>query len=274
MLGRTWVIAFAILAGCTSNGQKIDELAARAHLNRHQIRIGEFATVFYVKQSRSQADETFAIFLEGDGVPWLHGMTPNVDPTTREPLALKLLADSDLAGAYVARPCYQEIQTRGCTPDLWTSGRYSQAVVDTLVSAIEHVLQRTRARHVALIGYSGGGVLAVLVAERVPRIAAVITLAANLDTDAWTAYHHYLPLGHSLNPARSEQAHAFREIHLIGRLDTVVPPQTRSAYFARYPAAQQIVLDNYTHVCCWLNDWPALTERIDSELGSAFLHAH
>jgi hypothetical protein len=274
MLRRTWVIAMALLSGCATNGQRIDQLAAEAHLARHQIHIGDFATVFYEKDSSRHSDATFAIFLEGDGVPWLNGVTPNVDPTTREPLALKLLAGTDVAGAYVARPCYQELQSHGCTPDLWTSGRYSQTVVDVVVSAIEQLLQHTRAQHIIVVGYSGGGALAVLVAERVPRIDAVVTLAANLDTDAWTAYHDYLPLEHSLNPARSEQPHAFREIHLIGNLDPVVPSHTRDAYFLRYPAAKQIVLDGYTHLCCWLADWPTLTEKIDHALGRQLLHAH
>ena len=49
-------------------------------------------------------------------------------------------------------------------------------------------------REVTFVGYSGGGVLAVLIAERLDNVAGVITVGANLDTDAWTEHHGYLPL--------------------------------------------------------------------------------
>jgi hypothetical protein len=261
-----------LLAGCATKGDRIDELAAHAHLHRTVVESATFKTVAYEQRTSNPAAHAFVVFLEGDGVPWLRGVTANVDPTTRDPLALKLLTHSDVNGAYVSRPCYQEIRSQGCTPDLWTNGRYSQQVIDVMVSAVGQLLERSHAQHVAFVGFSGGGALAVLVAERIPAVETVITLAANLDTDAWTEYHDYLSLGTSLNPARSELVHPFREIHLIGRLDSVVPIETRGSYFARYPAAKEIVLDAYTHSCCWLEEWPDLTKRIDMELGGALLH--
>jgi pimeloyl-ACP methyl ester carboxylesterase len=260
------------LAGCASNGERIDELAAQAHLHRREVQVGSFKTVIYERRASDRSTRPFIIFLEGDGVPWLRGVIPNLDPTTRDPLALKLLMNTNANAAYVARPCYQEIKSAGCTPDLWTDGRYSQQVVDVIAGAVKQVLEQNRAEHVALLGFSGGGTLAVLVAERVPVVETVITLAANLDTDTWTAYHDYLSLGTSLNPARSEHEHSFKEIHLIGRLDSVVPIQTRQAYFSRYPAAIEIVLDTYTHSCCWLEEWPEVSKRLDAELGFALLN--
>jgi hypothetical protein len=259
---------FLLLAGCASNGERIDKLAAQAHLRREVIQVGNFQTIAYAQRS-SAADRPFVIFLEGDGVPWLRGVTPNVDPTTRDPLALKLLIRTQMPGSYVSRPCYQEVRSSGCTPDLWTDGRYSQQVVDVMAGAVQELIARNHAEQVALVGFSGGGTLAVLVAERIPSVTTVITLAANLDTDAWTAYHNYLSLGTSLNPARSEHLHSFKEVHLIGRLDSVVPIETRTAYFARYPGAKQLFFDAYTHSCCWLEDWPEIRQQIDATLGVA-----
>lgn len=262
-------IAVSMLAtGCANNGERIDQLAAQAHLQRDVIQVGSFKTIAYEQRS-SARDGPFVVFLEGDGVPWLRGVTPSTDPTTRDPLALKLLIQSNVAGSYVSRPCYQEVGSSGCTPDLWTNGRYSQQVVDVMVGAIEQVIARNRAKQTVLVGYSGGGALAVLIAERIPAVTTVITLAANLDTDAWTAYHDYLALGTSLNPARSERVHSFKEIHLIGRLDSVVPSDTRAAYFTRYPEAKQLFFDHYTHACCWLEDWTEIGQRVDAALGTA-----
>lgn len=271
MLRGVGILLIGTLAGCATNGGRIDALAAQAHLLRSVIRVGTFNTVIYEQRASAGDHRSFVIFLEGDGVPWAGGLTPNVDPTTRNPLALKLLTKSPVNGAYVARPCYQEIKSEGCTPNLWTEGRYSQSVVQALQSAIEQIVARDHPTHLAIVGYSGGGALAVLLAERIPAVDTVITLAANLDTDAWTASHGYLPLETSLNPARSERAHSFRELHLIGLLDNVVPPQTRAAYFKRFPDAQDLVLQTYTHTCCWLQDWNQISRTIDRELGRPLL---
>jgi hypothetical protein len=117
-----------------------------------------------------------------------------------------------------------------------------------------------------MIGYSGGGVLAVLAAEQMEHVAAVVTIAADLDTDAWTTYHHYLPLSGSLNPAKSNGLHQWREIHLIGANDVVVPAMTTSSYFAKYPAAVQRPYAGFDHVCCWVEQWPAIFAEVQTQL--------
>ncbi|HEU4600375.1 MAG TPA: hypothetical protein VFS24_00335 [Steroidobacteraceae bacterium] len=271
MLRAMGILLIGALAGCATNGERIDALAAQAHLNRSVLRVGSFNTVIYEQHTSTDDAGPFVIFLDGDGVPWTGGITPNPDPTTRDPLALKLLTKSPVNGAYVARPCYQEIKSEGCTPNLWTAGRYSQSVVQAMKSAIEQIVTRRHPTHLAVVGYSGGGALAVLLAERIPEIDTVITFGANLDTDAWTTYHGYLPLETSLNPARSERVHSFRELHLIGLLDNVVPPQTREAYFKRFSNAKNLVLKTYTHTCCWLQDWNEVSRTIDREIGEQLL---
>ena len=73
---------------------------------------------------------------------------------------------------------------------------------------------------------------------RVPRGTVtpyVITVGANLDTDAWTQHHGYLPLTGSLNPAASTAKHPWPEAHLYGGRDTIVPASTTFA----------------TEVCAW-----------------------
>jgi dienelactone hydrolase len=123
--------------------------------------------------------------------------------------------------------------------------------------------QEADARQIILVGYSGGGTLAVLMGERLEHVAAVITVGANLDIDAWAQHHHYLPLAASLNPAASDRQHSWTEIHLSGASDTVVPSATTSAYFKRYPAAQQWIYPEYDHVCCWVEQWRAVWNRVE-----------
>ncbi|MET0533546.1 MAG: hypothetical protein ABW171_04915 [Steroidobacter sp.] len=195
------------------------------------------------------------VFLEGDGLPWQGGRAPAMDPTTQDPVAMELLINSPGPSTYVTRPCYQEQSSDNCTPEYWTGARYSINVVESMVAAVREAQRRTRTNEIVLIGYSGGGVLAVLIAERLERVRTVVTLAANLDTDAWTKHHGYLPLSQSLNPTLSNLPHPWTEIHLQAGTDDVTPGATTTAYFKRFPKAQRRIIANYNHECCWVNDW-------------------
>jgi pimeloyl-ACP methyl ester carboxylesterase len=207
-------------------------------------------------------DETLAIFIEGDGMPWEGGRQPSLDPATRDPIALELLAQTPLPAAYVARPCYHDMTGGRCTPERWTMARYSDEVVSSMTEVVRTAALQAKARSLVLVGYSGGGVLAVLIAERLDNVSAVITVGANLDTEAWTRHHEYLPLSGSLNPASSAAEHRWPETHLYGARDKTVPPATAEAYFRRYPGAQRRIVEANDHVCCWVEQWPQLWREI------------
>ena len=82
---------------------------------------------------------------------------------------------------YVGRPCYHGLGDRAsCVPALWTSGRYSESVVTSMAAAVQRVVAARGIERTVWIGYSGGGVLAVLLAPRVPETVGLVTIAANL----------------------------------------------------------------------------------------------
>jgi len=260
------MLATLLLSGCTSAGQRLNQRASEAGLAIIHVMAGEFPSVVYLKRSAGAVDHATAasssgpltIFLESDGIPW-RGRTPSDEPTTRKPVALEMLMRSPAPAAYVTRPCYNGVRSDKCNVELWTGARYSTAVVESMVATVREVQRRTDAQSVALVGYSGGGTLAVLIAERLENVASVTTVAANLDTDAWTGHHQYLRLSQSLNPALSDELHPWPELHLRGANDLVVPPATTERYFARYPQAQRRTLEGFDHICCWVRDWPTIS---------------
>lgn len=267
-----YVVPFICLlaAGCSSNAERIDALARGASLERTVVALDGLSSALYLSRNLERHQPLF-VFLEGDGQPWRAGIEPNVDPTTADPLALELLTRTPRAAVYVSRPCYQGVGGSRCSPALWTSARYSEKIVQTMVHTVRDLAHQIGASKTILIGHSGGGTLAVLIAERLEGVAAVVTIAANLDIDAWTAHHGYLPLSESLNPAHSTREHPWREIHLAGRRDQVVPLETTAAYFERYPNAERWVFDEHSHACCWRDAWPQLWARIEAELGQELL---
>ena len=261
------LMSLALLFACTSTGQRINNIARDAGLARRTVHGLDFQHVVYSNAAAVAGHVTrLLVFLEGDGRPWSeNGREPSMDPTTRNPIALQLLARTAAAGIYVSRPCYQQLLAAKCTNEIWTSGRYSRAVVDSMTTAIDAVAREAGAKELVLVGHSGGGTLAVLIGERAQNVAAVITIAANLDIDAWTQSHRYLPLSTSLNPAQSELPHPWRELHFSGARDIVVPNDTTTAYFEKYPQARQRTLPDYGHVCCWIDAWPTLAAEISQQ---------
>jgi pimeloyl-ACP methyl ester carboxylesterase len=180
-------------------------------------------------------------------------------------LALELAASTPHAVLYLGRPCYFEPRVEAhCTPDLWTSGRYSAEVVESLVAAVRRFAIADGNPPLILIGYSGGGTLAVLMAPRLPTVRAVITIAANLDVDAWARWHRYLPLSASINPAAEPPlTDAIRQWHLIGGKDDNVPEAVNRRYFNTLRRDQLWRYPDFDHVCCWTEHWPSILARVD-----------
>jgi hypothetical protein len=197
------------------------------------------------------------VYIDGDGTPWERDR-PAADPTPRNPLVLELMRLDEGRSLYLGRPCYHGLAgDPGCAPALWTSDRYSDAVVSSMTAALRaHVASQTFDR-VAFIGYSGGGALAMLLAPRVPQAAAVVTVASNLDTDAWTAHHRYLRLAGSLNPAaQAPLPPNVYQRHYVGDRDRVVPPKTLPV--GSLEGATVVLVPGFDHVCCWPRLWPSI----------------
>jgi pimeloyl-ACP methyl ester carboxylesterase len=213
----------------------------RLHINRQAIENGEAPVL---------------VFIEGDGTPWTHGgRRAASDPTSRHPLALQLFSATGHPAWYISRPCYDGLRSAGCTPELWTSGRYSEGVVTSLAAALNTQLHRDHNRKAILIGHSGGGALAVLLARRVNNTLGIISIGANLDTAAWTGRHGYLPLTGSLNPADQPVLQGVIHVLLSGLRDRNVPLATVSRYLERNPATIVTTYPRFDHGCCWTREW-------------------
>jgi dienelactone hydrolase len=126
-----------------------------------------------------------------------------------------------------------------------------------MVEVIRRLSQELPNAPITLIGYSGGGVLAVLVANRVHQVDVVVTIGANLDIDAWTGLHGYTPLSASLNPASvSAWRTDLRQVHLVGGRDRNVPAYITTDFAQRIAAAEVHTYDTFDHRCCWIDVWP------------------
>ena len=114
-------------------------------------------------------------------------------------------------------------------------------------------------QQLVLIGHSGGGTLAMLMAESRDDVAAIVTLAGNLDVSAWSEHHQYSPLLGSLNPADSlPLAKHIKQSHYLGTEDKTITKAMIEPVIARQLHAQFIEVKGINHNCCWVNNWPEI----------------
>jgi pimeloyl-ACP methyl ester carboxylesterase len=255
------VLALA-LGACTTNARRVEQVAAEGGLTRAVYSPGTFDTLIYMKREEAAGPGPLVVFLEGDGQLRTTSLEPFVETAPKYLIALELALHTPARVAYVVRPCHAAERDPKCDLEQWRTARYSIDVVDSLVAGVREAARIANAREVELVGYSGGGTLAVLIAERLQNVSRVITVAANLDTDAWASLHGYPALSRSLNPALSERPHAWREVHLFGTEDQVVPRVTTSKYFERHPDARRLEIEGADHTCCWVRRWPELWQQV------------
>ncbi len=205
--------------------------------------------------------QVLRVFIEGDGFAWERQDKPSSDPTPITQTVLSLIAASKYANViYLARPCqFVGAKSRNCQERLWTNERYSEDVVSSLNQAIDHLMTEYNAKNLILTGYSGGGTLAALLAAGRSDVTGLVTLAAPLDTTAFTELHKVSPMTGSLNPI--DQSHLLSgvpQIHYAGDKDEIVPPRLIQAYQNALANNEcvQIKIIPATHWSGWIDITP------------------
>lgn len=211
---------------------------------------------------------TLTVYIEGDGLAWLSPALPSPDPTPVRALALQLAIQDPGPAAYLGRPC-QYVNTLArehCRVSVWTTHRYSSQAVKWSSAALDHIKRSSSADSLRLVGYSGGAVMALLLAGRRTDVQEVVTIAGNLDIEYWARLMHLSPLVGSLNPADEwSRLRLIPQVHWVGRLDPIVPVGVVQRYVDRFPDGQKPkvnVIDDFDHQCCWVERWPKLLSHM------------
>lgn len=228
-----------------------------------QISSSQFEQVVFLKTSPEI--DNLMIYIEGDGSAWARRYKPSSDPSPHKPLALKLASlDPYPSIAYIARPCQYTggINARGCDIRYWTSHRFSEEVIASTSEIISKLKKMTGAKKIGLVGYSGGGAIALLVAMRRTDVVSVRTVAGNIDHIKWTQLQGVTPLEGSLNPADMISGNCrFTQCHYVGSNDNIIPIQIAESYLKKAGnncLIQLKIIQDCTHYNGWTNIWGSL----------------
>ena len=216
---------------------------------------------------RPAPTQTLSIYIEGDGLAWRSRRSISGNPTPIKPVALQLALLDQSAAAYLARPCQYVRDLSRCDPKLWTSARFSSKTVTAANQAVDFLKREFSAKRVRLIGYSGGGAIAALVAAQRNDVAQLVTVAGNLDHVTWAKLHRVSPLDNSLNPADAWRSlQSIPQMHFVGADDRIIDASISASYRRRFPRDKQpaiMLVKGADHHCCWVEKWPALLRTLN-----------
>lgn len=215
----------------------------------------------------NKSQEQYIFYIEGDGLITRNGIVPTSDPTPRNKLVLRLAnLDPRDNVFYLARPCqYIKNLNPTCNSIYWTDKRWAPEVVISLNEVIKKISQD---HPVQLIGFSGGGGLAILIAAINHNVKSVITIAGNLDIETFNQIHRSRPSNGSLNPLKVAKKLKIPQIHLSGKLDTVVPTVIVDNYIneANNSYNTKIICPDCNHASdLWLEFWNDFVKNLSKE---------
>ena len=214
------------------------------------------------------AGEVLTVVIAGDGAAHDRHGRPTDDPTPRREVGLDL-ARAWPAGpvAWLGRLCqFEARRDPACRTEDWTTGRFSAEAVASADAAVDRLKAEVGARRVRLVGWSGGGTLAALVAARRHDVVSLTTLAAPLNLRAWTTRLGLTPLTGSLDPGDLAPLPTLPQVHLYGDFDTLVSP-VAARVAGRRLAGPAGAVETWPerHACCWARRTARILALIEAQ---------
>jgi len=263
-----------ILTGCqkkipTPSERKSSVLLFAQEKKFKEINIKTSTFTLFSLQNKSVQckNKELKIYIEGDGLSWITRNTISKDPTPINSTILKLMYDDKSeCKVYLSRPC-QFLNTGICDKKYWTSHRFGQEVMKSFDESLNSLKKEYKNSNFILIGHSGGGAIASLLASSRIDVDILITIAGNLDTQKWTSMYNLSELNGSLNPADfTKKLQNIKQYHLIGNEDKIIPKDVFLSYFSKFEKKDKVnfLYFDENHNCCWEKHYIKLLNEIEN----------
>lgn len=232
-----------------------DSLVKNSNLVKNDIQTSFFLLRTYEKIANNK--DRLRVYIEGDGLAWINKYKISNDPTPINPITLRLASkDKQKNVLYMARPCqYTLKKDKKCNSSYWSKKRFSEEVINSFDEALDILKTKHHFKKIELVGFSGGGAIATLLAARRSDVIKIITIAGNLNHNLVNKIHEVSQMKESLNPIdiASKISH-IPQVHYVGEDDKVVPMDIAKSFFhasKNIDNIKIILLKNTTHSKGW-----------------------
>ena len=270
---KYYTIIFTIVllsSGCVSKlSPKVrqytaDTVAQSGNLVQQKIATDDFLLTTYQRFDSTADNKQMVVYIEGDGMAWISRDQLSSNPTPVQPIALKLASiDTNANVLYVARPCqylWPQKMNR-CSSKYWSNKRGSEEVISSINQAISIVKQKQNISSIRLIGYSGGGGIAALIADRRADVNEFVSVSGNLNYKLFTQTHDLSPMNRSIDPITvANQIGLIPQIHYVGADDKIIPRQIALSFSDKVKVINDVSHDN------WSDKWAQILRTINHDL--------
>ncbi len=218
-------LVLASLQGCSSVPlNDADASAVAVSMRRREITAGSFRLTTYSRIRDTNKPVT--IYIEGDVRGWLPSADPGIDATPDDSMGLRLAAlDPSTNVVFISHPCQFGIGDPACFDEFWEKGALAQQVFASINRAVDHVAIVFAHPQLNLVGYSGGGAVAAVLASRRRDVVSLRTIAGNLDPDGNGRAHASDPQNDFIDPMEiASRLALLPQEHFVGDKDVFVPP--------------------------------------------------
>jgi len=267
----TIILTIALLSsGCVSKlSPKVrqytaDTVAQSGNLVQQKIATDDFLLTTYQRFDATADNKQMVVYIEGDGMAWISRDQLSSNPTPVQPIALKLASiDTNANVLYIARPCqylWPQKMNR-CSSRYWSDKRGSEEVISSINQAISIVKQKQNISSIRLIGYSGGGGIAALIADRRADVNEFVSVSGNLNYKLFTQTHNLSPMNGSIDPITvANQIGSIPQIHYVGADDKIIPRQIALSFSDKVKVINDVSHDN------WPDKWAQILRTINHDL--------
>jgi hypothetical protein len=219
-------LCLAASQGCSAgSGGGVKTSDAEGVLNRQEITAGSFRLTTFSRIL--DTNQPITVYVEGDVRGFAPSENPGVDATQDENLGLRLAAlDPSDNVVVISHPCQFNISDSVCFDKTWKNGRLAAQVYASTNRALDYVLAVVPHPYLNLVGYSGGGAVAAILAAWRHDVISLRTIAGNLDPVVGNGRAHAsVPQDDFIDPMEiAPRLALLPQEHFVGDKDVLVPP--------------------------------------------------
>ncbi|MBP3998206.1 alpha/beta hydrolase [Pseudomonas koreensis] len=248
-------LSVALMGGCTSSIKNFSTEITAAGGRATVLQTTPFPLLAAVKKDAEEST-TLRVYIEDDGSKASESQG-STNPTPKALMLVKLALNDPAPSAYLARPCQYVWSERCVQPEL-SERRFSSSVITSYQEALEFLKGIHHNQTFELVGYGGGGAVALLLAATRTDVIRVQTLGGNLTPTTWSRLHQMPPLKGSIDPIKfAKKLQIIPQRHLVGKTDMEVPQAVAEAYMLALPEADclEVTLVEADHSQGWDEAW-------------------